>query len=99
MFLQIFEILWKGYCFVDHALLPEKQFSPQKSGNLIQTSFFTLLSFLLKNLKEKKLWMGRITLLSTFTAAGTYIVPSAVHSSKCNNPELVAAALQVPELC
>jgi hypothetical protein len=43
--------------------------------------------------------MGRITLLSTFTAAGTYIVPSAVHSSKCNNPELVAAALQVPELC
>lgn len=55
--------------------------------------------FCSKILRKKKLWMGRITLLSTFTAAGTYIVPSAVHSSKCNNPELVAAALQVPELC
>jgi hypothetical protein len=99
MFLQILEIIWKGYSFVDHALLPEKQFSPQKSGNLIQTSFFTLLSFLLKNLKAKKLWMGRTTLLSSFTAAGAYIVPSAVHSSKCNKPELAAAALQVPQLC
>jgi hypothetical protein len=58
MFLQILEILWKGYCLVDHALLPEKQFSPQKSGNLIQTSFFTLLSFLLENLKEKNCGWG-----------------------------------------
>jgi len=78
MFLQILEILRKGYCFVDHALLPEKQFSPQKSSNLILTSFFTLLSFLLENLNEKKTVMGRITLLSSFTAAGTYIVPSAI---------------------
>ncbi len=52
--LQILEILRKGYCFTDHALLPEKQFCPQKSGNLIQTSFFTPLSFLLENLKVKR---------------------------------------------